>query len=65
MSSPVADTAPLKALVADLLEQAKALGNALARTEEYQALRRALKDADGDGDISAARKELERLARHD
>jgi cell fate (sporulation/competence/biofilm development) regulator YlbF (YheA/YmcA/DUF963 family) len=47
--------------MAGIMEQAKTLGNALARTEEYQALRRALKDADGDEDISAARDELERL----
>jgi cell fate (sporulation/competence/biofilm development) regulator YlbF (YheA/YmcA/DUF963 family) len=47
--------------MAGIMEQARSLGNALARTEEYQALRRALKDADGDREISEARTELERL----
>ena len=44
-----------------IMEQAKQLGNALARTEEYKALRRALKDADDDRDIAESRSTLERL----
>ncbi len=47
--------------MAGIMEQAKELGNALARTDEYQALRRALKDADDDRAITEARTELERL----
>ena len=47
--------------MAGIMEQARELGNALARTEEYQALRRALKDADDDREIAEARTELERL----
>ncbi len=44
-----------------IMEMAKDLGNALARTDEYQALRRAIKDADADEELNGYRKELEAL----
>jgi len=47
--------------MAGIMEQARSLGNALARTEEYQALRRAIKDADNDRDIAEVRSHLQRL----
>ena len=47
--------------MAGIMEQARQLGNALARTEEYKTLRRAMKDADDDRDIAEARSALERL----
>lgn len=47
--------------MAGIMEQAKDLGNALARTEEYKALRRAIKEADDDREIAEARSGLERL----
>ena len=47
--------------MAGIMEQAKELGHALARTEEYKTLRRALKDADDDREIAEARSTLERL----
>jgi len=47
--------------MAGIMEQARSLGNALARTEEYQALRRAMKDADDDRDIVELRSALQRL----
>ena len=47
--------------MAGIMEQARELGKALARTEEYQALRRALKDADDDREIAEASSELQRL----
>ncbi|MEJ2539666.1 MAG: YlbF family regulator [Gemmatimonadota bacterium] len=47
--------------MAGMMEQARELGNTLARTEEYKALRRAIKDADDDREIAEARSALERL----
>ena len=47
--------------MAGIMEQAKSLGNALARTDEYQALRRAMKDADDDREIAELRSTLQRL----
>lgn len=47
--------------MAGILDQARSLGNALARTEEYQALRRAIKDADNDREIAEFRSLLQRL----
>ena len=47
--------------MASIMEQAKSLGNSLARTEEYQALRRAIKDADDDRDIAELRSTLQNL----
>lgn len=47
--------------MAGIMEQAQALGNALARTDEYQALRRAIRDADDDRDIAELRSSLEKL----
>jgi len=47
--------------MAGIMEQAKTLGNALARTEEYQAVRRARKDADDDREIVELVGILQRL----
>lgn len=47
--------------MAKIMEMAKDLGNALARTDEYQALRRAISAADEDRDMVALRRELEKL----
>jgi cell fate (sporulation/competence/biofilm development) regulator YlbF (YheA/YmcA/DUF963 family) len=47
--------------MAGIMEQARSLGNALARTDEYQALRRAMKVADDDRDIAELRSELQKL----
>lgn len=47
--------------MAGILDQARQLGNALARTDEYQALRRAIKDADDDREIAELRTELDGL----
>lgn len=44
-----------------IMEQAKSLGNALARTDEYQALRRAIKAADDEREIAELRSELQQL----
>lgn len=44
-----------------IMEQAKSLGNSLARTDEYQALRRAMKAADEDREIAELRSELQRV----
>lgn len=44
-----------------IMEQARNLGNALARTDEYQALRRAAQAADDDREIAEQRSTLERL----
>lgn len=44
-----------------IMEQARSLGNALARTDEYQALRRAAQAADDDREIAEQRSTLERL----
>jgi len=47
--------------MADILEMAKDLGRTLARTEEYQTLRRAISLADGDRDIVELTSRLEAL----
>ena len=47
--------------MAGIMEQARSLGNALARTDEYQALRRAIRDSDDDREIAELRSTLERL----
>ena len=47
--------------MAGIMDQARQLGNALARTDEYQALKRAIEAADDDRDIAELRSELERL----
>lgn len=43
------------------IEKAKDLGNALGRTEEYQAVKRAIQAADEDRDLTTLRRELEAL----
>lgn len=47
--------------MAGLMERAKELGNAMARTDEYQALKRAIQAADDDRDLQEQRVELEKL----
>ncbi|HZD03755.1 MAG TPA: YlbF family regulator [Longimicrobiales bacterium] len=47
--------------MAGMMDKAKELGNALARTDEYQALKRAVSAADDDRDIAELRSELEKL----
>lgn len=47
--------------MASLNDMAKDLGNALARTDEYQALKRAISAADDDRGIAELRSELEKL----
>jgi len=47
--------------VADIMGMAKDLGQALARTEEYQALRRAISAADDDREITELTNRLEEL----
>lgn len=47
--------------MAGIMEQAKSLGNALARTDEYQALRRAIQSSDDDREIAELRSTLQRL----
>ena len=49
--------------MAGLTEMAKDLGNALARTAEYQALKSAVSAADDDRDIAELRTDLEKLER--
>lgn len=44
-----------------IMEMARSLGNALARTDEFQALRRAASAADDDREIAEQRSALERL----
>lgn len=44
-----------------IMEMARSLGNSLARTDEYQALRRAASAADDDREIAEQRTILERL----
>ncbi|NNF37508.1 MAG: YlbF family regulator [Gemmatimonadetes bacterium] len=44
-----------------IMEMARSLGNALARTDEYQALKRAASAADDDREIAEQRSTLERL----
>ena len=43
------------------ITKAKELGNALGRTDEYQAVKRSIEVADGDRELAALRKELEGL----
>ena len=43
------------------IEKAKDLGNALGRTDEYQAVKRAIQAADEDRDLTTLRRELEAL----
>jgi cell fate (sporulation/competence/biofilm development) regulator YlbF (YheA/YmcA/DUF963 family) len=43
------------------LEKAKELGNAVGRTEEYQAVKRAIQAADEDRELTTLRTELEKL----
>lgn len=47
--------------MAGIMEQARSLGDALARTDEYQALRRAMQAADDDREIAELRSELQKL----
>lgn len=47
--------------MAGIMEMAKDLGSALARTDEYQALRRAAQAADDDREIAELRSTLEGL----
>lgn len=47
--------------MADLTEMAKDLGQAMARTDEYQALKRAVSAADDDREITELRNELREL----
>lgn len=47
--------------MADMMQMAKDLGNALARTDEYQALKRAISAADDDREMVELRNELEKL----
>ncbi len=44
-----------------IMDQAKKLGNALAHTDEYQALKRSIEGADNDREIVEMRNELEKL----
>ena len=44
-----------------IMEMAKDLGNAMARTDEYQALRRAIKDVEADEDLQGYQKTLQEL----
>lgn len=45
--------------MANLDEMARSLGNALARTDEYQALKRAMSAADDDREIAELQTELQ------
>jgi cell fate (sporulation/competence/biofilm development) regulator YlbF (YheA/YmcA/DUF963 family) len=47
--------------MAGYLEKGKELGNVLGRTDEYQAVKRAIQAADEDRDLTTLRSELERL----
>jgi cell fate (sporulation/competence/biofilm development) regulator YlbF (YheA/YmcA/DUF963 family) len=47
--------------MADLMEMARDLGKTMARTEEYQALRRAISLADDDREIAELTRHLEAL----
>jgi cell fate (sporulation/competence/biofilm development) regulator YlbF (YheA/YmcA/DUF963 family) len=47
--------------MAGIMDQARQLGNALARTDEYQALKRAIEGADDDRQIAELRTELDKL----
>ena len=43
------------------LERARELGNAIGRTDEHQAVKRAIQSADDDRDLATLRAELEKL----
>jgi cell fate (sporulation/competence/biofilm development) regulator YlbF (YheA/YmcA/DUF963 family) len=43
------------------LEKGKELGNLIGRTDEYQAVKRAIQAADEDRDLTTLRSELEKL----
>jgi cell fate (sporulation/competence/biofilm development) regulator YlbF (YheA/YmcA/DUF963 family) len=47
--------------MADLSEMARDLGRAMARTDEYQTLRRAISSADEDREITELTRRLEQL----
>lgn len=47
--------------MATLTEMARELGQAIARTDEYQALRRALTAADDDRELTELRNSMDRL----
>jgi cell fate (sporulation/competence/biofilm development) regulator YlbF (YheA/YmcA/DUF963 family) len=47
--------------MADLMEMARDLGRTMARTDEYQALRRAISMADDDREITELTRHLEAL----
>ena len=47
--------------MADLNEMARDLGRAMARTDEYQTLRRAISSADDDREITELTRRLEQL----
>jgi cell fate (sporulation/competence/biofilm development) regulator YlbF (YheA/YmcA/DUF963 family) len=47
--------------MAKIMEMAKDLGQALGRTDEYQALKRAAEAVDDDRDLATLRTELEKL----
>ncbi len=47
--------------MAGIHEMAKELGGALARTDEYQALKRAMEAADGDRELVEARNRIQDL----
>jgi cell fate (sporulation/competence/biofilm development) regulator YlbF (YheA/YmcA/DUF963 family) len=47
--------------MADIYEMAKDLGRTLARTEEYQTLRRVSEEADGERDLVELRNKLQAL----
>lgn len=47
--------------MSSIMEKAKDLGNALARTDEYQALRRAMDSVDEDRELVELRNRIEKL----
>jgi cell fate (sporulation/competence/biofilm development) regulator YlbF (YheA/YmcA/DUF963 family) len=47
--------------MSSIMEKAKDLGNALARTDEYQALRRAMDSVDDDRELVELRNRIEQL----
>jgi cell fate (sporulation/competence/biofilm development) regulator YlbF (YheA/YmcA/DUF963 family) len=47
--------------MSDIYDLARTLGNALARTDEYQALRRAMSAADEDRELVELRNRIEKL----
>ena len=50
--------------MAGWMDMARDLGGAMARTDEYQALGRAIKAADDDRDLVELRNEMEKLEQH-